>query len=119
MGHALLMGRRTCEAIGTPLPGRRSVVVTSRLIAGVETCPSPEAALALLASEPLVFVIGGSAMFAAFLPKADLLYLTQVDDAPEGDAFFPPYEAILSRRFRLISSERHAGFRFDDFERAV
>jgi dihydrofolate reductase len=118
MGHALLMGRRTCEAIGTPLPGRRSVVVTSRPIAGVETCPSPEAALALLAGEPLVFVIGGSAMFAAFLLKADLLYLTQVDEAPEGDAFFPPYEAILARRFRLISSEQHTGFRFDDYERA-
>jgi len=117
MGHALLMGRRTYEAIGTPLAGRRNAVVTSRPVPGVETFSSPEAALASLAAAPLLFVIGGSVLFAAFLPKADLLYFTHVDDSPEGDTFFPPYETILAEHFRLTSVEQHTGFRFEDYER--
>jgi dihydrofolate reductase len=117
MGHAVLMGRRTYEAIGRPLPGRRNVVITSQPIAAVETFGSPDAALQSLAAEPLVFVIGGSALFAAVLSKASVVYLTHVDQSPEGDAFFPPYAGILSGEFRLTSSEQHAGFRFEDYER--
>jgi dihydrofolate reductase len=117
MGHAVLMGRRTYEAIGRPLPGRRNVVIASQPIAGVETFDSPDAALQSLAAEPIVFVLGGSALFAALLPKAHVLYLTHVDQSPEGDAFFPPYARTIAGEFRLTSSEQHAGFRFEDYER--
>ena len=115
-GHVILMGRRTYEAIGGPLPGRRNVVVASQPVPGIETHPSIDAALTALVDEPFVFVIGGSSLFAAFLPRADLLYLTRVEQSPEGDTFFPPYETILERRFRLTSTEQHTGFRFEDYE---
>lgn len=116
-GHALLMGRRTYEAIGKPLPGRRMVVLASRSIPGVETYNSVEAALRALEGEELVFVIGGSFLFKAFLSRADLLYLTLVDQSPEGDAFFPPYEHLLATTFRRTSVDQHKGFRFEDYER--
>ncbi len=117
MGRPVVMGRRTFEAIGVPLDGRRMVVVSAHTLPGVETVSSPEAAVALLAGEELVLIIGGSALFATFLPRADLLHLTLVDQSPTGDAFFPPYETVLRERFHLVASEQHNGFRFEDYER--
>ena len=117
MGHAVLMGRRTYAAIGGPLPGRRNVVLSSRPVPGVETHASTEAALLALANEDLVFVIGGSQLFTTFLPSADRLFLTVVEESPPGDTFFPPYEQIVSDQFRSTSIERHQGFSFEDYER--
>ncbi len=115
MGHAVLMGRRTYESLGRPLPGRRMLVVTSSPVAGVECFPTPDAALQAAAEEPWVFVIGGAALFQTFLNRCDALYLTFVDQDPEGDVLFPPYDHLLGTRYLLSSREDHDGYTFADY----
>jgi len=125
LGHPILMGRKTWESIGRPLPGRRNLVLTRQAgfqAPGAETVGSPGEALAAVAGAPWLFVIGGEAVYAAFLPLAHSLFLTQVHtDVEGGDAFFP---AIPFGVFQEISrqshpaDERHAhAFDFVDYER--
>ena len=97
-GHAVVMGRRTWESIPDrfrPLPDRRNVVVTRNpdwRADGAERAASLEEALVLLADEPRVFVIGGAEIYAAALPFADELVLTEIDLAVDGDTFFPEWD---------------------------
>jgi len=95
LGHVLVMGRKTYESIGHPLPGRATVVVTRsgqwepgsaevRVAAGV-----PEAIAVAAAIDDEVFVVGGAQVYAAALPLTDRLELTLVDAEPEGDTAFP------------------------------
>jgi dihydrofolate reductase len=115
MGHAVLMGRKTYQSIGRPLAGRRNVVVSRSVLPEVESYPSPEAALAALAGEERVFVIGGGSLYERLLGQADELYLTLVDQEPAGDTLFPPYEQELAARFRLTAREDHEGYHFLDY----
>lgn len=90
MGHAIVMGRKTWQETGRPLPGRRNIVVTSREIAGVETHRTLEAALAAArATDPEPFVIGGGELYRAALPSATKLVVSWVHGAHAGDTFFP------------------------------
>lgn len=112
MGHVLVMGRRTYESIGRPLPGRTSVVVTRQpdwsAGDGVVVCPDVESALARAAQlDPEVFVIGGAEVFAATMPVADRLVLTHVAQAPEGDTWFPEVDWS---RWREVSRQSYDGF---------
>jgi dihydrofolate reductase len=118
-GHAVLMGRRTFDSIGNPLPNRRNVVLSSKPITGVESYSSPEAALEALRNEDRVFVIGGGQVYAHFLSRADELYLTLLDQDAQGDTYFPPYEALLSGSFRPVHREQHKGFAFVDYVRVA
>jgi dihydrofolate reductase len=92
MGHPVIMGRKTWESIGRPLPGRRNIVVsrnTALQLTGAEVVNSLEAALATLNQFPRVFVIGGEQLFTQAFPKADRLYITEIDiDVEGGDTFF-------------------------------
>ncbi len=116
-GHTVLMGRRTYESIGRPLPNRRNVVLTSGTIPGIETYASLDAALDALKDEEKVFVIGGGQLYAQSLARADELLLTVVEGDFEGDTFFPPYEEFLSRHFSLSGEERHEGCVFRNYTR--
>ncbi len=94
MGKPIIMGRKTYESIGRPLPGRLNIVVSrqpSWSAAGVEVVTSLEAAVALAAQHEAaeVMLIGGAQMYKAGLDLADTLYLTRVDVEVDGDAFFP------------------------------
>jgi len=92
LGHALIMGRKTHESIGRPLPGRRNLVVTrsGASFAGCETAASLEAAMRLAReTDPMPMVIGGAELYAQALPYATHLYLTRVDRDVEADTFFP------------------------------
>lgn len=91
MGHVLLMGRRTFESIGRPLPGRRTVVLSRSgpVSQGVETAGDVDAALRLVSGAAEVFVAGGEEIYTLLLPRADRLLITWVDAAPEGDASWP------------------------------
>ena len=94
MGHVLVMGRRTYESVGRPLPGRTTVVVTRqpdwRGAEGVLRAGSVAAALDLGATvDDEVFVVGGAQVYSEALPLADRLALTFVDAEPEGDTRFP------------------------------
>ncbi len=117
MGHTILMGRRTYESIGKPLPGRRNVVVTSQPIPDVECYTSLDDALDALNGQQTVFVIGGARMFAAVLPLASHLYLTLLDDNYEGDTFFPDVLHTIDRDFILQWKEERRGFVFADYKR--
>ena len=98
MGHAVLMGRRTWDSLPPkvrPLPGRRNIVLTRQAgwqAAGAEVAPSLPAALELLRGQERAFVIGGAAVYAAALPLADELWLTEIEQDFEGDVQFPPFE---------------------------
>ncbi len=116
-GHTVLMGRKTWDSLGKPLVDRRNVVITRRAIAGVETYASIDRALEALEGEDVVFVIGGGETYAQLLPKADLLYLTVVDQEPDADTFFPPYAHLLGTVYTLAASEQHEGYRFEDYVR--
>ena len=99
LGHTLVMGRTTYESIGRPLPGRTTIVLTrspSWSAAGVLVAHSFEEALDLadtLGPAAQVMVAGGGEVYAAALPHADEQVLSLVDLAPEGDAFYPAYDA--------------------------
>ncbi|WP_043822162.1 type 3 dihydrofolate reductase [Aeromonas veronii] len=97
LGKPVLMGRKTFESIGRPLPGRRNLVISRNpdyQAEGIEVVGSVEAALALLAGSSVeeLMVIGGGHLYAEMLPSADCLYLTRIDLAVEGDTRFPAFD---------------------------
>jgi dihydrofolate reductase len=110
LGHALIMGRKTHEDIGHPLPGRLNIVVSRRSgyrAEGCLTAGSLAEALALCpAGETEAFIIGGGQLFAEGMALADRIYLTEISVAVEGDTFFPDLPAS---DFTLRSSEPVAG----------
>jgi len=114
-GHTVLMGRKTFESLGKSLPNRRTIVLTSHPIRGVETFTSIPEALKALRNEEKVFVIGGGEIFSQLLDRADLLHLTIIDRVLDGDTYFPPYEHLVGSRFKETSREDHDGFAFVDF----
>ncbi len=110
LGKPVIMGRRTCESIGRPLPGRRNIVVSRQpglAIEGCEVVDSLEAALerAREGGPEEIMIIGGAQLYEQALPLADRLYLTLVDAAPEGDARFPEWSSrdwkVVARDFML------------------
>ena len=95
MGHHLIMGRKTFESIGRPLPGRISIVLTGRRSyapAGVQVAASLEGALRLARDDDEVFVGGGAGVYRQTLDLADRMYLTLLPDDFEGDTCFPHYD---------------------------
>jgi len=98
MGKLILMGRKTFESIGKPLPGRTNIVITRQNIEieGCRVVHSPEQAIRL--AEELgpdadeLMVMGGAEIYAQFLSEADRLYITDVHAAFEGDAWFPKFD---------------------------
>jgi len=92
MGHPIVMGRKTWESIGRPLPGRRSIVVSRQpgfAAAGAEIAASLDEALARCAGSAEVFVIGGEQLYREALPRADRLLITEIDADFEGDTYWP------------------------------
>ena len=121
MGHAIVMGRKTFESIGRPLPGRRNLVVTrgeAGFPEGIEVARTIEEALAMARqSDPAPMVIGGGEIYRATLPWATHLHITHVDDEVAGaDAFFP---AIEPREFEVVAEEPATtpGLRFVEYRR--
>jgi dihydrofolate reductase len=109
LGCPVVMGRKTWDSIGRPLPGRRNVVVTRQAdwqADGCERAGSLDEALALVADAERVFVIGGAQLYAAALPLADELVLTEIDAVADGaDTFFPAWDRAA---FAEASRESHA-----------
>ena len=94
-GQAVLMGRRTFESIGRPLPGRRNLVLTrqgSLSVSGVEPVASIAEAMERCAEAAQLCVIGGAEVYRLTLAHADELYLTQVHAKIPGDTYFPPLD---------------------------
>lgn len=90
-GHTVIMGRKTFDSVGKPLPKRRNIVVTRQAIS-IEDCevaPSIEAAIALCKAEDEVFIVGGAEIYRQAIPLTNRIYLTIIDQDFEGDTFFP------------------------------
>ena len=109
MGHHLIVGRRTWESIGRPLPGRRMVVISRgapELPPEVSLAGSLDEALDLAAAagEEEAFVGGGAALFAEALPRADRIYLTRVLADVPGDVLLPDFDET---RWREVAREHH------------
>ena len=95
MGHHLIMGRKTFESIGRPLPGRISIVLTgqsSYAPPGIQVASSLEEALRLARDDDEVFVGGGAGVYRQTLARADRMYLTLIPQDFEGDTYFPRYD---------------------------
>ena len=108
MEHTIVMGRRTYEEIGRPLPGRRTIVVSTTKNfdqPGCRTVASLPEALALSAGED-VYISGGSRLYEEALPLADVLYLTEIERKIEGDTYFPEFDE--SRYLKRVE-EKHGG----------
>ena len=93
-GHPIVMGRKTYESIGRPLPKRRNIVLTRDTAwsaDGVEVISRPEDLSSLPGLEGRVFIIGGAEIYAAFMPALDDLLVSHVFEAYEGDTHFPEF----------------------------
>lgn len=106
MGHHMIMGRKTYDTIGRPLPGRKFIVVTRNrdfAVPDVLTANSVESALMLAQGDDEVFIAGGAEIYAQSLHRADVMYLTRVHAEPPGDTFFPEFDDV--NEWRLVDSE--------------
>jgi len=106
MGKPLIMGRKTHEAIGRALPGRRNIVVTRQKdfkSEGCEIAQSINEAFEKCKTEDEVMVIGGAEIYKAMLPVAHRIYLTQVEAEVEGDTYFPDYD---ESQWKIAESEK-------------
>ena len=107
MGHTLLLGRKTYESIGRPLPGRTFVVVTRQrgyAPQGVKVAHTVDEALALAQGDDEVFVAGGAELYAQTMDRLNRLYLTRIERDFPGDTYFP--EVDLSG-WKLLEQEHH------------
>jgi dihydrofolate reductase len=107
MGKSLVMGRKTWQAIGRPLPGRQNIVVSGNAAftaAGAEVCGSLEAAIDAARSEEIM-IIGGGQLYALALPRARRMILTLIEHSPEADTWFPEWR---ERHWQTVAEEMHA-----------
>lgn len=126
LGKPVLMGRKTFESIGRPLPGRRNLVISRNpdyRADGVEVIDSVDAALALLAGNDVaeLMVIGGGHLYGQLLPRADRLYLTRIDLAVEGDTRFPAFDegdwSCIKRESHQPDEKNPHPYRFETWQR--
>ena len=107
MGKPIVMGRKTHESIGRPLPGRSNIVITrdpAYAAPGCIVAHSVEEALAAAQPAEEVMLIGGASLFAQMLPRAERIYLTRIGAELHGDAWFPPLDA---QRWQEVWREDH------------
>nr|WP_321240009.1 type 3 dihydrofolate reductase [uncultured Tolumonas sp.] len=127
LGKPVIMGRKTFESIGRPLPGRRNVVISRNLdwcAEGVESASSLDAALALVQDATEVMIIGGGQLYREALPLAQRLYLTHIELlVPDADTWFPDYSQY---QWQLQAEELHEPdeknpyhYRFETLERCI
>ena len=127
LGKPVIMGRKTFESIGRPLPGRRNVVISRNAewsADGVECVNSLDAALALVQDAAEVMIIGGGQLYREALPLAQRLYLTHIQlSVTDADTWFPDYSQY---QWQLQAEELHAPdeknpyhYRFETLKRAI
>ncbi|MCX7122055.1 MAG: dihydrofolate reductase [Gammaproteobacteria bacterium] len=107
MGKPIIMGRKTFESIGKPLPGRRNIIISrdkTHMINGCDVFYSLEDALSAVKAEPEIMIIGGANLFFQTQSIATTIYLTVIDAEFQGDAFFP---ALNHDVWQLTTEEKH------------
>jgi dihydrofolate reductase len=95
MGHHMIMGRKTFDSIGKPLPGRTTVIVTRNAglqVAGCLVAHSLNDAITACKDDDEIFIVGGAELYAQALPLVDTLYITEIQQEVDGDAHFPEFD---------------------------
>ena len=116
MGKPVIMGRRTWESIGRPLPGRHNIVITRRddyVASGCTVVASAEAAIEAAGDAHELLVIGGAEIYSLFLPRAGRIYMTRVHAEPDGDVRFGPVDWSA---WTAAGAERHPADAANDFD---
>ena len=119
-GNIVIMGRKTFDSIGRPLPNRRNIVVSKSIqddekVSGVEYFPDLEHAVAASQEkEGRIFIIGGASIYHQMIEKADRLYISLVDGEFEGDTYFPE---IKDDVWKVVATEPHTGFELKIYEK--
>lgn len=123
MHKAMLMGRKTWQAIGKPLPGRQNIVITRNpefVAEGADVCTSLTAAIDVAASREIM-VIGGGQLYTLALPLAQHMVLTMIDIEPEADTWFPEWQdhawQQTEERYFEADEKNSLAFRIVEFER--
>jgi len=117
LGHPIIMGRKTYESIGRPLPGRLNIIITRNLKyqpQGVTVCNSVEQALKTASQKKYkkVFIIGGGEIYKQTIDMADKLYLTIVDGNFEADIFFPEYEEKFQLVEKTAATDTNSSYKY-------
>jgi len=119
--HAVVMGQKTYESIGKPLPNRLNVVLSkdeSLEITGCAVCNNIDDAVNIAADySDEIFVIGGGSIYAQFIDRADKLYLTLIDKEFDADTFFPDYSKFQIKKKGHKHSQNNLTFRFVELEK--
>lgn len=114
-GHTVIMGRKTFESLPKALPNRRNIVISTNkdyVAPGAEVVTSLEEAINLVKDEE-AFIIGGGAIYKAFLPYADKLYLTEIDDVcDDADTYFPVFDKSEFNKREVIANYDIDGVKF-------
>ncbi len=132
-GYAVIMGRKTWESdVGRcPLPQRYNIVVSSQPqlgevdadclsnSLGVKLVSSVTAAIAKAQEFQKIFIVGGASIYAEALAIADTWELTLVEGEYQGDTFFPEYQSLVDKKFRLVNVENHQGFRYETYRKIL
>ncbi len=119
LGHNIIMGRKTFESIGKPLPGRHSIIVTRNPdyhVAGCTTVTSLQAAIDACAGKDEAFIIGGAELYAQALAYAQHIYLTEIKENFAGDAHFPEFDKAIWQEVQRDSQVSESGLQFDFVE---
>lgn len=122
-GHPVIMGRKTYDSLGRPLPNRTNVVIsrTAKHIEGCQIARSLEEAIAMFPAEEEIFIIGGAQIYALALEVADRIYLTRVEHDYEGDTSFPKWDESkwqLTQREAYPHGEKYPHpFAFEIYDR--
>jgi dihydrofolate reductase len=123
LGKPIIMGRKTYESIGRPLPGRKNIVISRNkdyILEGCETATSLEEAIKLVNYEEEIFIIGGGNLYKQAINSADMLYLTFIDLEVDGDTFFPDYTLLNIqelKRDKFLKDEKNPyNYEFVDYK---
>ena len=122
--HTIIMGRKTFDSIGKPLPGRTTVIVTRNAELKVEGCVvahSLQQAISACADDSEIFIVGGAELYTQALPLVDKLYITEIQQDVEGDAHFPEFDQrhwqLLSKDVRSQETPQPLEFHFASYQR--
>lgn len=119
-GHVVVMGRKTYESIGRPLPNRRNIILTRNKDLEIEGCEVVNSVLEVLKrtqSEINIFVIGGEEIYKEFMPISTAIELTTVNkEYPDADAFFPPIPKYFTLMYGIAPSNE---YKFETYERNI
>ncbi|PCI59695.1 MAG: type 3 dihydrofolate reductase [Kordiimonadales bacterium] len=123
LGKPIIMGRKTFESIGRPLPGRQNIVITRNTgwaADGVDVADSIDVAIALAGDVEEVMITGGSQIYGQAMPRANRLFITEIDLELEGDTYFPEFDVRdweETRREPFSAEGGKPGYAFVVYER--